>query len=165
MFELKPLSQEAIPKALERADRYRLLNEPAEAESICLDVLAAEPDNQRALVTMILALTDQFGLERFSVGDNRCEDFVARLRDEYERAYYAGVVCERRAKSAFRGHMGRAAAYEWFQDAMQWYGKAEQLRPTGNDDALLRWNTCARILIHNRDLEPREEERLEPYLE
>src|SRR6266853_596016 len=59
MFELKPLSKEAIPKALERADRYRLLNEPAEAESICLDMLEAEPDNRRALSTLILALTDQ----------------------------------------------------------------------------------------------------------
>src|SRR5712692_8759876 len=90
MFELKPLSRDAIPKALERADRYRLLNEAAEAESICLDILSTEPDNQRALVTLILALSDQFGQKRFSVGDYRCEEFVARLRDEYERAYYAG---------------------------------------------------------------------------
>lgn len=165
MFELKPLSLEAIPKALERADRYRLLNEPAEAESICLDILAADPNNQRALVTLILALTDQFGQQRFSVGDNTCEEFVARLHDEYERAYYAGVVCERRAKAAFSRHMGGAMAYEWFRDAMGWFEKAEKIRPPGNDDALLRWNTCARIFAHNRDLQPTEEERIEPYLE
>jgi len=165
MFELKPLSREAIPKALEKADRYRLLNEPAEAESICMDVLAAEPDNQRALVTLILALTDQFGQQRFSVGDNRCEEFVARLRDEYERAYYAGVVCERRAKAAYSRHRGGAMAYEWFREAMGWYEKAERLRPAGNDEALLRWNTCARIFQHNRDLQPTEEPSVEPYLE
>ena len=73
-------------------------------------------------------LPDQFGQQRFSVGENRCEDFVARLRDEYERAYYAGVVCERRAKAAFGRHMGAAVAYEWFQEAMQWYEKAETMR-------------------------------------
>ena len=165
MFDLKPLSKEAIPKALERADRYRLLNEPAEAESICLDILGADPDNQRALVTLILALTDQFGHQRFSVGENRSEEFVARLRDDYERAYYAGVVCERRAKAAFGRHIGGEAAYEWFQEAMRWYEQAEKIRPAGNDDALLRWNTCARIFAHNRDLQPRREEQAEPYLE
>ncbi len=164
MFELKPLTREAIPKALERADRYRLLNEPAEAESICLDILAADPENQRAVVTLILALSDQFGHQRFSVGEHRCEEYVARLRDPYERAYYSGVVCERRGKAAFNVHTATSVAYEWFRDAMEWYEKAETLRPPGNDDALLRWNTCARIFAHN-DLEPREEERVEPYLE
>src|ERR1700730_2498978 len=133
MFDLKPLSQDAIPKALERAARYRLLNEPAEAESICLDILDADPENQRALVTLILALTDQFGQHRFAVGNNRPEDLLPRLRDPYERAYYAGVVCERRAKSVFSGHMGRSAAYDWFHQAMEWYQKAEGLRPPGND--------------------------------
>jgi len=166
MFELKPLTKEAIPKALERADRYRLLNEAAEAESICLDILAADPDNQRALVTLILALSDQFGQQSFSVGDYRCEEFVARLRDEYERAYYAGVVCERRGKAAaFKSHISASDAYEWFREAMAWYEKAEAIRPAGNDDALLRWNTCARIFMHNKHLQPREEETAEPYLE
>jgi hypothetical protein len=165
MYELKPLSREAIPKALEKADRYRLLNEPIEAESICLDILATDPDNQRALVTLILALTDQFGQHGFSVSHDRCEELLSRLNDEYERCYYEGVVCERRAKSAFSGRMGHSAAYEWFQEAMAWYEKASAIRPPGNDDALLRWNTCARIFAHNRDLQPREEEHVEPYLE
>lgn len=48
VFELKPLSKKAIPRAIEKADRYRLLNEPSDAESICLDVLAVDPENQRA---------------------------------------------------------------------------------------------------------------------
>ena len=59
-FELKTLHAEALPRALEKAERYRLLNEPSEAESICLDVLAIDRDNQAALVTLLLALTDQF---------------------------------------------------------------------------------------------------------
>ena len=55
MFELKRLSEEAIPAALEKATRYRLLNEPAEAESICHDVLQIDPENQQALVVLLLA--------------------------------------------------------------------------------------------------------------
>ena len=164
MSELKPLSSDAIPKALERADRYRLLNEPGEAQSICLDVLAADPDNQRALVTMILALTDHFDDSRLGMGERRVEDYIAHLKDEYERTYYSGVVCERRGKHAATGRMARNAAYEWFRDAMAWYEKAETIRPAGNDDAVLRWNTCARILKHNQDLQPEREERVE-YLE
>src|SRR5438552_4991509 len=113
MVKLKPLSKEAIPKALERADRYRLLNEAAEAESICLDILSTEPDNQRALVTLILALTDQFGQKRFAVGEHRIEEFLERLRDDYERFYYSGIVCERRGKAAVSKHTSTSVAYEW----------------------------------------------------
>ena len=54
MRELKPISTAAVPAALEKALRYRLLNEPAEAESICRDVLLADPGNQEALVTLVL---------------------------------------------------------------------------------------------------------------
>ena len=57
MSELKKLSKEAIPAALEKAERYRLLNEPGEAESICLDILAIDPENQRAIIMLLLALT------------------------------------------------------------------------------------------------------------
>jgi hypothetical protein len=165
MYELKPMSKEAIPKALEKADRYRLLGEPAEAESICIDILAADPGNQRALLTRILALTDQFGHPKFSVGQDRCEELLTGLRDDYERTYYSGVVCERRAKAAANAHNSSSVAYEWLIDAMEWYEKATPIRPPGNDDALLRWNTCARILTHNPQLRPREEEPAQPYLE
>jgi len=165
MFELKRLSKDAIPKALERADRYRLLNEPAEAESICLDILEADPENQRALVTLILALTDQFDRVDYSVGHTEFHDLLPRLHDDYDRAYYAGVISERRAKASLRRQMHPSAAYEWFREAMSWYEKAEAIRPPGNDDAVLRWNTCARIFMHNTHLQPREEEAAEPYLE
>ena len=57
MFELKPIHQDAIPQALEKAHFYRLLNEPGAAESICLDILEIDPDNQQALVTLLVALT------------------------------------------------------------------------------------------------------------
>src|ERR1700675_4795637 len=89
MFELKPLSKEGIPAALEKAIRYRLLNEPSEAESICQDVLRIDPDNQQALVTLLLAITDRFG-RGYAVGITEATEVLPRLRDPYERAYYAG---------------------------------------------------------------------------
>ncbi|NIR45450.1 MAG: hypothetical protein GWN99_13670, partial [Gemmatimonadetes bacterium] len=60
-----------------------------------------------------------------------------------------------------------AAAYEALRQAMEHYEEAEKLRPAGNDDAILRWNTCVRIFQRNaNDLRPLDEEpRLEPQLE
>ena len=98
MFELKRLSADAIPAALEKALRYRLLNDPAEAESICHDVLHIDPENQQALVNLLLALTDRFG-KGYAVGVTEAQEVLSRLHDEYERAYYAGIICERRAKA------------------------------------------------------------------
>ena len=37
-----------------------MLNEPGEAESICLDILAVDPDNQRAIIILLLAVKDRF---------------------------------------------------------------------------------------------------------
>ena len=88
-FELKSLSHEAIPAALEKAHRYRLLNEPEQAESICEDVLRIDPENQDALASLILALTDRFGSPR-PVPPRRVRDLLPRLRGEYERAYTHG---------------------------------------------------------------------------
>jgi tetratricopeptide (TPR) repeat protein len=161
MFELKRLSEDAIPAALEKALRYRLLNEPTEAESICLDVLDTDPDNQQALVTLLLALSDRFS-EGYAAGIMQAREILSRLRDPYERAYYAGIICERQAKTRLqRGHPGAGHdAYEFLTEAMSWFEKAEALRPPKNDDALLRWNTCARIIMANR-LTPRLVEAVE----
>lgn len=158
MFDLKPLSREAIPAALERATRYRLLNEPAEAESICLDVLIAEPDNQEALVILLLAVTDRFS-KGYGVSDTQAQELLSRLQGEYNRAYYAGIICERKAKAQLHnGSPGSGfTAYEFLREAMAWFEKAEALRPAGNDDALLRWNACARITMMNK-LAPRTED-------
>src|SRR5437762_1997290 len=165
MSDLKPLSREAIPAALEKAERYRLLNEPAEAESICLDVLHTDPENQSALITLLLAVSDRFG-KGYGVSDTQAKEFLVRVKGEYERAYYAGILTERRAKAKLaQGTPGsRFYAYDGFRDAMCWFEKAEAVRPPGNDDALLRWNTCARIIMQNK-LVPREEDHFEPSLE
>jgi hypothetical protein len=165
MSELKPLSREAIPAALDKAERYRLLNEPGEAESICLDVLRADPENQSALIILLLAVTDRFG-KGYGVSDTQTKELLSRVKGDYERAYYAGIVTERRAKAKLaQGTPGsRHYAYDGFRDAMSWFEKAEAIRPAGNDDALLRWNTCARIIEKNR-LVAREEDNVEPPLE
>ena len=165
MFDLKPLSREAIGAALEKATRYRLLNEPAEAESICLDVLQTEPNNQQALAILLLALTDRFS-KGYGVSDTQAQEVLPRLQSEYDRAYYAGIICERKAKAQLhQGTPGSGfSAYELFREAMTCYEKAEAIRPAGNDDALLRWNTCARIIMRNR-LASRPREEYEPSLE
>src|ERR1700719_5359045 len=124
MTELKSLSQEAIPAALEKAERYRLLNEPGEAESICLDVLRTDPENQSALITLLLAVTDRFG-KGYGVSDTQAKELLARVKGEYERAYYAGILAERRAKAKLaQGTPGsRFYAYGGFRDAMNWFEK------------------------------------------
>src|SRR5947208_605571 len=88
MSELKSLHNDAIPAALEKATRYRLLNEPAEAESICLDVLKTDPENQEAIITLLLALTDRF-TKGYGVSDTQIKELLGRIRSEYERAYFS----------------------------------------------------------------------------
>ncbi len=164
MFELKTLSPEAVPRALSKAERYRLLNEPGEAVSICLDALEIDPTNQEAVATLLLAITDQFDGGAAHVND--AWTTVARLTDQYERAYYTGIVHERRAK-AFLKHAtprGGSRAYEWLREAMACYEKAEALRAPNNDDPLLRWNACARLIMSDHHLVPASEEPSEPLL-
>lgn len=163
MYELKPLSKEGISRAIEKADRYRLLNEPTDAASICMDVLAADPENQRALIILILAVSDQYAQDGFIVDQHDAHELLARVRDPYERAYYTGVVHERRAKSTRSRRVHDSLAVDSFQKAMRSYEEAIAIRPAGNEDAILRWNTCARIIAHNRGLQEVEQERGEAY--
>ena len=167
-FQPKSISREGIPAALEKANRYRLLNDPEAAESICLDVLAADPENQTALVTQVLAISDQLAVGRdLSVHVRRAQALLNDVRDEYKRAYYRGIVSERHAMALLRSDapMSGSIAYDALRDAMESFERAESLRPAGNDEAILRWNTCARLLDRNPHLRPREEERVEPSLE
>ncbi len=146
MFELKPLSHEAVPAALEKANRYRLLNEPGAAESIYLDILAVQPDNQEALKNIVLAMSDRFGKD-YAVGDTNINDYLARLTNDYERAYYTGIVYERRAKATL--NKGGLQVYELFVEAMEYFDSAEKICPDDNEEAVLRWNGCARIINRN----------------
>lgn len=164
-MKLKRLSKKGVSAALEKAERYRLLNEPREAESICLDVLEIDPKNQKALVMLFLAITDQFE-EDSGVDPEEARDVLSRIRDKYKRLYYEGILCERQAKATLKRATpgSKFDAYEWFREAMDLFEKAEKIRPPGNDDAILRWNTCVRIIMQNK-LEPREEEKVVHMLE
>ncbi len=149
MFELKPLHRDAIPAALEKALRYRLLNEPGEAESICHDVLSIDPDNQQAIITLLLALTDRFS-KGYGVSGAQVKEVLSRIRAPYERAYYGGIIAERRAKALLAPGGSSQAAYGYLRDAMTCFEEAESMRPPENDDALLRWNACARMIMRNK---------------
>jgi hypothetical protein len=150
MFELKKLSSQAVPAALERAKHYRLLNEPGAAESICLDILEIESNNQEALVTLVLAMSDRLAKD-YTISDTGLKEYLSRIGDEYKRAYYSGIVFERRAKAVLSsGPEGsESTAYELFRQAMDWFEKAGEIRPEGNEDVILRWNGCARIIESN----------------
>jgi hypothetical protein len=164
MFVLKPLSYEAIPGALAKAERYRLLNEPWQAESICRDILAIDGKNRDAQVMLVLALTDQFAQ---GVGMNEVLGLIGELADEYDRKYYSGIVHERRAHALFRQTDFRSSdtVHLLMTHAMEWYERAQRLRPSGNDDSLLRWNACARFLMRFPQLQPTQhEQELEPVL-
>jgi len=147
--ELKRISQASIAAAIVKADRYRLLNEPGEAESICRDILAVDAENQEALTRLGLAITDQFSGEqsdRFA----EAEEVFRRLGDPYERLYFAGLLRERRAKAQIRsGHPPHTVPL-LLEEAMRLFEQAEKVRPPDNDDAILRWNRCVR-LIRSRD--------------
>jgi len=163
MFPLKPLREEAVPAALQKAERYRLLNEPGEAESICLDVLQVDPDNQEALVSLLLSLTDQFpGAESNSAAlASRADALLDRLTDRYEREYYRGIIRERRAKAALQRDSFHAStsAVGWLHEALECFERAEALKPAHNDDATLRWNACARLMqrLPHTSYEPKAE--------
>ena len=146
MHKLKRLAADSVGRSLRKAERYRLLGEPCEAESICVDVLEADRDNYEARVMLILSLTDQFRLDLSRVAE--AKTLAAQLEEEYERFYYSGIVTERLAKAQLAGGGPSSDDYanRSFREAMVWYEKAEAVRPPANDDALVRWNTCVRTL-------------------
>lgn len=151
----KPISGKNLDAALDKAERYRAMNEPWEAESLCRDVLAREPDNQRALSLLVLSLTDHF-MDELGGNVKEAQSLIRRLRNPYDRAFYTGVVCERKGKAVL-AHSGReagAAVYGWLQKAMQRYEEAEELGGREADDAILRWNTCARMINRNKHVRP-----------
>ena len=154
MFELKLLSREAIPAALEKVERYRLLNEPQGAESICRDILRTEPENQEALVALVLSLSDQLGKGHGVVVNNIIE-VLSGISNEYQRIYYEGITYERQAKATIEngGPGSPHRAYNWFRQAMECYEQAEEIHPSGIEDTSLRWNACARSIMDN-NLQP-----------
>ncbi len=166
MIKLKTLSPESIPSALLKAKRYRLLNEPNEAESICLDILAAAPNHQEALVLLLLALTDNFGNE-LNRSFQKALEAADLLHEQASRTYYTGIIYERRAKVHLRqgGPGSGSMAHDWFMQALEsfdWTIKAQGLH---HEDAVLRWNSCARILNMHPEVKPMESDNSEMLLD
>ena len=166
MAELKKLSPAAIPAALAKAERYRLLNEPEQAESICEDVLAIDPSNGEAQVSLVLALSDQLAAAH-DTGPvlARAQELARALESSYQRAYCLGLLAERRARAMLaRGGAGaHGHAGQWLREAMQHFSEAEQVRPADDDAAILRWNACARLLARYPALfDSGPTERIEP---
>jgi hypothetical protein len=168
MTELKRLSLSGIPAALAKAERYRLLNEPEQAESICEDVLAVDPANAEATAMLILALTDQLGDGSPDRGQvlARAQALAASVASAYHRAYFRGLIAERRARALLaRGGAGsRRAAAEWLREATERFAEAEPLRPSGDESAVLRWNACMRLVARYPELDAPVEERDEPLM-
>jgi hypothetical protein len=152
MLQLKRITRESIPASLEKALRYRLLNEPHEAESICLDILAAEPGHSEAVAMLVLALTDQFD-KQYAEALGRAKEVLPRLPAGYEQAYYEGIINERWAKAQLDRGVPSHVVCGWFREAMHCYERALAHAPAGNPDATLRWNACVRALARQEGAE------------
>ena len=166
MSQLKSISPEGVEAALSKAEQYRRLGESWFAESICLDILDVEPDHQAALVKLLLAITDQFKSDGSRRGDE-AKALLDRMEGDYERAYYAGIIWERMGTAAIRGQTPGVGvvAYERLSQAMACFEEAEQVRPTGDDSAILRWNSCARLIQRYDHVRPAYDEPGERMLE
>ena len=150
-YEVKRISAAGIAEAVAKAELYRSLNEPEEAESICRDILTIEPQHQLVLRLLGLTLTDQFtghGSDRYY----ETKDIFLHLNDPYERLYYTGLLYERRAKAMLKAGQPPRSLLALFDQALRSFAEAEKIRPAGNDDAILRWNRCVRLL-QNADYE------------
>jgi len=148
--QLKSISKAGIAEALAKVELYRYLNEPEEAESICRDILAVDPEHQMAKRMLGLAITDQFlgtSIDRYA----EVAALFESLRDAYERNYYTGLLYERRAKAQLRTGCAAHILLPLVEDAMHYFAEAEKLRPAGNDDSILRWNRCVRLLESRPD--------------
>jgi hypothetical protein len=143
--QLKAISRAGIVEAVAKAELYRYLNEPEEAESICRDILSVDAGHQLAKRLLGLSITDQF---TGYAGDRytEVEEIFQSLRDAYERSYYTGLLHERRAKVQLRSGYSAHILLPLVEDAMKCFAEAEKIRPPGNDDSILRWNRCVRLL-------------------
>ncbi|MGC2109700.1 MAG: hypothetical protein WA655_09295 [Candidatus Korobacteraceae bacterium] len=151
-LKLKAISESGIAEAISKAEVYRNLNQPEEAESICRDILAANPANNVGLRILGLALTDQFtGQARDRYAE--VEEIFGSLVDPYERLYYTGILHERRMKAQLRAGRSAHTLLPLLEEALRCFADAEKIRPTGNDDSILRWNSCVRLLQSRSDFE------------
>ncbi len=166
MLDLKSLHPESLPKAIEKAKQYRLLNEPWQAESICRDILQVSENHQEAILNLILAITDQFDSSRRR-NDREAKQLCEQLESKYERLYYRGLIAERMGKAILKRTTPRAKyiAYEYFRAALDLYQEAEKLAPDDNEETILRWNACVRTIQSQKLQRAPEEDQIQPFLD
>ena len=162
-FDLKKISSDALEHSLQKAKHYRLLAQPEQAESLCLDILELDPSNQATLVVMVLSLTDQFSRRGSAGCIRRAKGYLAKIENGYHKLYYGGIISEREGRAMLERGPARKFSHECFREAMELFNKAEALSPENDDDAILRWNSCARTIM-NEKLIPEEKEE-EGFLE
>jgi hypothetical protein len=161
-LKLKTISKSGIGEAIAKAELYRYLNEPEEAESICRDILAADPQNMLGMRMLGLSITDQFE-GRPSDRYAEVESIFNELTDAYERLYYTGLLCERRVKAQLRVGRSPHTLLPLLERALQCFADAEKIRPAGNDDSILRWNRCVRLLKSEPEFESEEAASMEAW--
>jgi hypothetical protein len=161
-LKLKTISKSGIGEAIAKAELYRYLNEPEEAESICRDILVADPNHMLGLRTLGLTITDQFTgapTDRYA----EVEKIFQSLKEPYERNYYTGLLCERRVKAQLGAGRAPHTLLPLLERALQCFAEAERAHPPGNDDAILRWNRCVRLLQRHPEFESEEVASLEAW--
>ncbi|HEX9649576.1 MAG TPA: hypothetical protein VGA21_03375 [Cyclobacteriaceae bacterium] len=161
-FKLKPLSKDGIETALNKAEHYRLLNQPLLAESICRDILMVESENQKAAIFLLLSLADQFGQSKTP---KEALEIAGNLKDPYHQKYYGGIVHERQGMAALSSAIpgSNFDAFEWYLEAMELFEEASAIQPA-NMEPVMRWNTCARVIM-NFNLKQRPKDDSHPMLE
>jgi hypothetical protein len=110
------------------------------------------PENQAAKRLFGLALADQFtGGERDSYSE--AERTFQSLTDPYERLYFVGLLRERHAKAELSAGHAAYMITALLREALRLFEQAEAIRPPGNDEVILRWNRCVRLIQSPPELE------------
>ena len=161
-FSLRPISASAVPKAIKKAEHYRLLNDAEQAESICLDILAVDPGDEQALVVLILAITDQFGRSGGPSVNVALAEYLKRARRPVPAQLLRGPGRRAQARGPrSASQSGSSFAYDGFADRDGVLREGERHPPADDDEAILRWNACVRT-IERAHLEPRPAEDRAP---
>lgn len=145
MPEPQPIPKGNVQKAMERAEHYRLLNEPEQAESICRDIVSVDPENEKAWIHLLLSLSDQFPKDKEDARKEATEALV-HIKSDFLNHYYQGIIHERWGRANMKFGHGHQAVMSWISKAMQSYQKAIELAPADDPDPTLRWNTCVRLM-------------------
>jgi len=115
---------------------------------------AVYDDFVAAFVDAVCARWPHFLLhwEDFAIGNaNR---LLARYRDRLDAFELPFQVDTFPLFAAWHPRNQADPALLWLREALAFFERAEAIRPAHNDDAVLRWNACARLLERLPDVQP-----------